>query len=239
MRSIVSLLAMAPDRASAAQWASELEKNGFAHHSAEDIKKALSVRPLPPLLSICSNKPQDPSQPIPGLAEGESFGTPTSEHFAGPAPNVGESSYDGSSRGERQVESSTTRGQIADERSSREQSQSGLSYPSENSVDGITPLIPSPLGLHTPANDLHKFAFDCAYYRRTKRELLANGWDATQIFGRSEIDVDTLLLGFLDPQDTHPVSTWCSRTINKLLPATPLSVRLASTYLLTKMLRVS
>lgn len=60
-----------------------------------------------------------------------------------------------------------------------------------------------------------------------------------QIFGRSEIDVDTLLLGFLDPQDAQPVSTWCSRTVNKLLPASPLPVRLASTWLLTKLMRVS
>jgi hypothetical protein len=43
MKSIVSLLAVAPDRASAASWASELEKNGFAHHSADEVKKALSV----------------------------------------------------------------------------------------------------------------------------------------------------------------------------------------------------
>lgn len=35
---------MAPDRVAAANWANELEKNGFAHHSAEEIKKALSVR---------------------------------------------------------------------------------------------------------------------------------------------------------------------------------------------------
>ena len=44
MKSIVSLLALAPDRTSAATWASELEKNGFAHHSAEEIKRALQVR---------------------------------------------------------------------------------------------------------------------------------------------------------------------------------------------------
>jgi hypothetical protein len=46
MKSIVSLLAMAPDRAQAANWASELEKNGFAHHSAEEIKKSLQVSKL-------------------------------------------------------------------------------------------------------------------------------------------------------------------------------------------------
>jgi hypothetical protein len=43
MKSIVSLLAVAPDRASATSWASELEKNGFAHHSVDEVKKALSV----------------------------------------------------------------------------------------------------------------------------------------------------------------------------------------------------
>ena len=48
MKSIVSLLALASDRTSAASWASELEKNGFAHHSAEEIKKALQVCALCP-----------------------------------------------------------------------------------------------------------------------------------------------------------------------------------------------
>lgn len=101
------------------------------------------------------------------------------------------------------------------------------------------PANPSPLSLEAAANALNKFGFDCAFYRRTKRDLLANGWSEVQIFGRSEIDVDTLLLGFLDPQDAQPVSTWCSRTVNKLLPASPLPVRLASTWLLTKLMRVS
>jgi hypothetical protein len=44
LKSIVSLLAMAPDRAQAATWANEVEKNGFARHSAEEIKKSLQVR---------------------------------------------------------------------------------------------------------------------------------------------------------------------------------------------------
>ncbi|OWY53979.1 bzip transcription factor protein [Alternaria alternata] len=44
MKSVVSLLAAAPDRGSAGNWASELEKNGFAHHSAEEVKEALSSR---------------------------------------------------------------------------------------------------------------------------------------------------------------------------------------------------
>jgi hypothetical protein len=46
MKSVVSLLAMAPDRAQAANWASELEKNGFAHHSVEEVKKSLQVKTL-------------------------------------------------------------------------------------------------------------------------------------------------------------------------------------------------
>ena len=43
MKSIISLLTMAPDRATAANWANELEKHGFAHHSAEEIKKSLQA----------------------------------------------------------------------------------------------------------------------------------------------------------------------------------------------------
>jgi hypothetical protein len=43
MKSVVALLAMAPDRTTATSWANELEKNGFAHHSAEEIKKSLQV----------------------------------------------------------------------------------------------------------------------------------------------------------------------------------------------------
>lgn len=82
------------------------------------------------------------------------------------------------------------------------------------------------------------FSFDCAFYRRTKRELLANGWDAAQIFGKNEIDVDTILLGFMDPQDGQSVPTWSARTVNKILSEAPLSLRLASTFLLTKMMRV-
>ncbi len=46
MKSVISLLAVAPDRTSAASWANELEKHGFANHSVEEIKKALSVRTL-------------------------------------------------------------------------------------------------------------------------------------------------------------------------------------------------
>lgn len=96
-----------------------------------------------------------------------------------------------------------------------------------------------PLDIEGASNALSKFSYDCAYFRRMKRDLLASGWSESQIFGRAEIDVDTILLGFVDPQDNQPVSTWCSRTVNKILPASSLPVRLASTWLLTKMMRVS
>ncbi|KAF2133529.1 hypothetical protein P153DRAFT_308473 [Dothidotthia symphoricarpi CBS 119687] len=204
MKSVISLLAMAPDRASAASWAAELEKNGFAHHSAEEIKKSL----------------QDPQDPGPAPTEQESFGTPGSEQFAGQRRNIGASSYDGSSREE-----------------SREHSQAALNYPPESASDSVSALNPPPLTLDAATNVFNKFAFDYTYYRSRKRELLANGWSEAQIFGRIEVDVDTLLLGFVDPQDTQTVPTWCSRTVNKLLPAASLPVRLASTWILTKLTR--
>jgi len=87
MKSVVSLLAMAPDRAAAANWASEIEKNGFALHSADEIKRALG----------------DSNEQTPALAEQESFDTPGSEQFVGQMPNPGAASYDGSSQRERQV----------------------------------------------------------------------------------------------------------------------------------------
>ncbi|KAB2105365.1 hypothetical protein AG0111_0g5657 [Alternaria gaisen] len=220
MKSVVSLLAMAPDRASAANWASELEKNGFAHHSAEEVKKALSVGMFPAMAGMPLSEKQESLGPTPALPDADSFGTPnSSEPFTGHTHPMGGSSYGSSSREE------------------REQSQSSLAYSHDNAVDVAVPANPSPLSLEAAANALNKFGFDCAFYRRTKRDLLANGWSEVQIFGRSEIDVDTLLLGFLDPQDAQPVSTWCSRTVNKLLPASPLPVRLASTWLLTKLMR--
>jgi hypothetical protein len=86
---------------------------------------------------------------------------------------------------------------------------------------------------------LSEFSLDCSYYTRMKRDLLATGWNEAQIFGNAEIDVDSILLGFSDPEDAHTVPTWCSRTVNKILPATSLPVRLASTWLLTKVMRVS
>ncbi|OAL49528.1 hypothetical protein IQ07DRAFT_644682 [Pyrenochaeta sp. DS3sAY3a] len=220
MRSILSLLARAPDRAAAANWATEVEKNGFAHHSVEEIKKSLSNSDSPSI-----------------LPDSDSFERLNSEHFGGPAPTLGPSSYDGSSREERQVASTATRGSKADSLSSREQSQTALNYPAGTAIDEIPALNPSPLDLDAATSALNKFGFDCAYYRRTKRQQLADNWGELQIFGRSEIDVDTLLLGFMDPQDTQPVSTWCSRTVNKILPASPLPVRLASTWVLTKLLR--
>ncbi|KAH7139038.1 hypothetical protein B0J11DRAFT_546597 [Dendryphion nanum] len=197
MKSIVSLLAMAPDRATAATWASELEKNGFAHHSAEEIKKSLQ--------EVRDQQHQ--------LSEQDSLPSGT-ESFPRPAPSLTTSSYDGSSRED-----------------SREQSQPAMGFPSDATSDG------APFNFTDSTSEFGKFSFDCAFYRRTKREMLANGWDETQIFGRHEIDVDTILLSFMDPHDGQPVPTWSSRTVNKLLPAAPIPLRLASAYLLTKMMR--
>lgn len=122
---------------------------------------------------------------------------------------------------------------------SREQSQTALSYPPESEADSVSSLNPTSLRLETAANALNKFGFDHLCYCRAKRDLLASGWSEAQVFGRIEIDVDTLLLGFVDPDDSQTVPNWCSRTVNKLLPATPLPVRLASTWILTKLTRVS
>lgn len=101
IKSVISLLAMAPNRASAATWAAEIEKNGFAHHSADDIKKALSSGSArdshePRLASSHDSLGQASS-----LAEGDSYGTPGSEAFAGTAHHMGTSSYGESSRDER------------------------------------------------------------------------------------------------------------------------------------------
>jgi hypothetical protein len=100
MKSVVSLLAMAPDRAAAANWASEIEKNGFAHHSVDEIKRALGVSSDwasggDPYLTT-----QDSNEQTPAIPEQDPFGTPSSEQFVGQMPNLGASSYDGSSRGE-------------------------------------------------------------------------------------------------------------------------------------------
>lgn len=102
MKSVVSLLAMAPDRAAAANWASEIEKNGFALHSVDEIKQALGV-------SIDRSwgdnflTTQDSNEQTPALVEQDSFGTPSSEQFVGQMPNLGAASYDCPPREERQV----------------------------------------------------------------------------------------------------------------------------------------
>jgi hypothetical protein len=128
---------------------------------------------------------------------------------------------------------------ITDKRSSREQSQpSILSYPQDSVVEGAQPMNPSLLSLEAVTTALNKFGYDCAVYRRSKQDLFANGWSEEQVFGRYEMDVDSILLGYMDPLDAQPVSAWCSRTVNKLLPVAPLPVRLASTWLLTKLIRV-
>jgi hypothetical protein len=43
MKSVLTLLAVAPDRNNASTWAIELERNGFAHHSVDEIKRSLQV----------------------------------------------------------------------------------------------------------------------------------------------------------------------------------------------------
>jgi hypothetical protein len=103
MKSVVSLLAMAPDRAAAANWASELEKNGFAHHSVDEIKRALGVSFVRTKSKFCLIT-QDSNEQTPAIPEQESFGTPVSEQFVGQMSNLDASSYDGSSREERQVQ---------------------------------------------------------------------------------------------------------------------------------------
>ncbi|KAF2263713.1 hypothetical protein CC78DRAFT_568778 [Lojkania enalia] len=198
MKSIVSLLAMAPNRATAASWASELEKNGFAHHSADEIKKSL----------------QDAHGHHLPLSKRDSVGTDEGEPYLGTGQGLIASSYNSSPRDE-----------------SREQSQPALSLSSNRDVNGAIPINSRDM------SELSKLVFDCAFYRRTKRELLANGWSESQIFGRNEIDVDTILLGFVDPQDEQSVPTWSSRIVNKFFPTAPMPLRLASTYLLTKMMR--
>jgi len=196
MKSIVSLLAMAPDRATAATWASELEKNGFAHHSADEIKKSL----------------QDAKDQQLQVAEQDTLGTPGSDVY-----HQGPESLAASSHGSSCEE--------------REQSQPAPGYQPDGAINSVSPFS------FDASNDLGKFSFDCGFYHRTKREMLANGWDEVQIFGRHELDIDTVLLGFMEPEHAHPVPTWASRTINKLLQSSPVPVRLATTYLLTKMMR--
>jgi hypothetical protein len=120
---------------------------------------------------------------------------------------------------------------------SREHSQTALNYLPGGTLNGVSQMNPTH-DIEAAENALSKFSYDCTYFQRAKQELLANGWNETQIFGTAEIDVDTILLGFVDPQDSQTVSTWCSRTVNRILPHAPLVVRLASTWVLTKMMRV-
>ncbi|ORX96388.1 hypothetical protein BCR34DRAFT_677358 [Clohesyomyces aquaticus] len=203
MKSVVSMLTMAPDRSAAASWANELEKNGFAYHSAEEIKRSLQ-------------KSHSPQNQMPGQEQG-GLDTPGSEPCQQPSNSEGASSYNGSSGEE-----------------SRERTQPASNSQPEPALETTPPFNYQNLVV---SSDLDKFSFDCAFYRRTKREMVANGWDEAQIFGQSEIDVDSIILGFTDPQDGQPVPTWASRTVNKLLPGLPLPARLASTFLLTKMMR--
>jgi hypothetical protein len=241
MKSVVPLLAMTPDRALAANWAAEIEKNGFAHHSAEDVRKALSGGiardPHEPLLGTSH---ESLAGPTPALPDGDSFGTPGSEAFAAASHHMGTSPYGGSSREERYLITHARAEPNADVACSRAQSHTSLVFSHDATpVDATVAMNTSPLSLEAATSALNKFSFDCAFYRRTKRDLLANGWSEVQIFGRCEIDVDTLLLGFMDTQDAQPVSTWCARACNRILPTASLPVRLAVTWLLTKLMRVS
>jgi hypothetical protein len=102
MKSIVSLLAMSPDRSTATNWASELEKNGFAHHTADEIKKALQVSLRTTEQSGAVAKDGQEVGENPGLLHHEdSMGTPGSDQFRPPPHSLNASSYDGSSRDER------------------------------------------------------------------------------------------------------------------------------------------
>jgi hypothetical protein len=68
--------------------------------------------------------------------------------------------------------------------------------------------------------------------------MIANGWGEAHVLGRVEMDVDTLILGFSDPQESLPVSTWASKMVNRMLPGASVPIRLASASVLTKMMRV-
>ncbi|OCK86255.1 hypothetical protein K432DRAFT_387931 [Lepidopterella palustris CBS 459.81] len=125
-----------------------------------------------------------------------------------------QSSYDGSSREQ-----------------SREHSQPASNFHPESAMG------PRMLFTYTEPDVASKFSFDCSFYRRTKRELLANGWGEVQIFGDAEIDVDSILFGLTDAQDGQVVPTWASRMVSRMLGSSSLPVRLASAFILTKMMR--
>jgi hypothetical protein len=100
MKSIVALLAMAPNRTTATIWANELEKNGFAHHSAEEIRKSLQVSTFMRGNAIGSCSVQEVHDQQLPIGESESLDTPGSETFSRPPQSVTASSYDGSQHDE-------------------------------------------------------------------------------------------------------------------------------------------
>ncbi|KAJ6276563.1 hypothetical protein J3E71DRAFT_245739 [Bipolaris maydis] len=239
MKSVVSLLAMASDRVSSANWAAEIEKNGFAYHSAEDIRKALSggVRadPRESLLRISHEALGGPTL---ALLEDDSFGTLGNEAFGRPPHYVGASPYGESFWEKRCLFIPARREAHAKTGRTRERSHSSIGFLQDIALVNATVSInPAPRSFEAVTNALGKFSLDCVFYQRMKQDLLASGCSEVEVFGECEIDVDTLLLGFMDPQDAQPVSTWCSRTCNRLLPAASLPVKLASVWVLTKLMR--
>jgi hypothetical protein len=123
---------------------------------------------------------------------------------------------------------------MTDRYPSREQSQAVFFPLPETAM--IDPM-PFPLNeIKEPGN--FNFNYECAVYRKIKSNLLPEGWEEVEIFGRNGVDVDTLLFDFSDPDHSQPVSMWASKMVNKMLPTASLPVRLASCFLLNKMLRV-
>lgn len=116
---------------------------------------------------------------------------------------------------------------------SGEPPQASLPYASpENPGEGAVSFA-------TTANiDLRKLNFETQVYKQTKREMLASGWNQVQIFGQNAIDVDSLLLGYADPQNAQPVSAWAARVVNRSLSAASMPLRLALSSLLTKLMKV-
>lgn len=193
VKSILPLLIVTPNQTAALEWASEIKKHGFSHHSVDEIRKSLQKAP----------QQQD------DIVE-----TSGPEVYAQLSQTLTASSYGGSSRD-----------------NSRKQSQPALACQTQNLIQ------PAPSFTYLEPSEANKFSFDCSFYRRSKREMLANGWNEAQIFGRGEVDVDSILLGFTDTQEGQLVPTWAARMVGKTLVNEPLPVRLASAYLLTKMMR--
>jgi hypothetical protein len=96
---------MAPDRSQAAHWASELGQNGFANHTLEEVKASLQVSDVCRLLLLSSDSWQDATAPLPALPQCDSFDSLGSEPLVKSQHNLAGSSYAGSSRGERWVDS--------------------------------------------------------------------------------------------------------------------------------------